>query len=595
MVESTHTLLPRNSIEERLLDSTETTPSPPKRRGRGHYWWSAWEATQRNWLYLHTFPRWLYGPETMADALWTIAYTTLMLAFAVATIPRELPCTRPVIRLLTLQAFCQCPLIIVLIQKNNIISFLTGITYQKLNYLHRASSRVALLFSWVHFLLWTPSVWNAGHFSHWYIIFGLIAIFGFTGLWITSFRFVRRVAFEFFLVAHIVFTIVFIGGALFHWYRLGFWMWPCFVIWGLDRLIRGSRLLYHNPPPAFRWSKTKQDEPAGQCEIRLLSQDVMLVTARRKGLRWAAGQHFFLSSPGVSTLPTESHPFSIANVPNEKDEAVFLIRVHSGFTRRLRDRLSGDITTNIPIYLEGPYGSSHSCASYSTVILVAGGTGITFLFSHLLGLLQADTPDVPRHVHLVWHIRHAQDIQWLAPLLKQASTLVQHRLSTRLTLDVHVTKSHRADEPAPAVGLTERLVEEFAPRRFPRHRGSEETGGADEVDLLDEGVEDRDDTRALLPKRRRSTMKQAIGNPNLDSMGLDAQAANLVTWKKGRADLREVLKADLETTTGPVLVLVCGPVQLMHATRRAVRDVATPQRALAGDWPVDFFEETLGS
>lgn len=97
MVESTHTLFPRNSIEERLLDSTETTPSPPKRRGRGHYWWSAWEATQRNWLYLHTFPRWLYGPETMADALWTIAYTTLMLAFAVATIPRELPCTRPVI------------------------------------------------------------------------------------------------------------------------------------------------------------------------------------------------------------------------------------------------------------------------------------------------------------------------------------------------------------------------------------------------------------------------------------------------------------------------------------------------------------------
>lgn len=253
----------------------------------------------------------------------------------------------------------------------------------------------------------------------------------------------------------------------------------------------------------------------------------------------------------------------------------------------------------------------------------AGGTGITFLFSHLLGLLRANTPDIIRHVHLVWHIRHAQDIHWLAPLLNQASKLVQHRPSTRLTLDVHVTKSHRADEPAPAVGLTERLVEEFAPRRFsrrlstlpsykaevitgdmsempsavvsddedeipprsgrdahevlfdsddsspgtsptdsetsagsfPRHRGSEETGGADEVDLLDEGVEDRDDTRALLPKRRRSTMKQAIGNPNLDCMGLDAQAANLVSWKKGRADLREVLKADLETATGPVLVL----------------------------------------
>lgn len=33
----------------------------------------------------------------------------------------------------------------------------------------------------------------------------------------------------------------------------------------------------------------------------------------------------------------------------------------------------------------------------------------------------------------------------------------------------------------------------------------------------------------------------------------------------------------------------------MHAARRAVRDVATPQRALRGEWPVDFYEETLGS
>jgi len=64
--------------------------------------------------------------------------------------------------------------------------------------------------------------WLAGHFRRWYIIWvsyadnvgdveadgqGLIAIFGFTGLWITSFRFVRRVAFEFFLVAHIIFTM----------------------------------------------------------------------------------------------------------------------------------------------------------------------------------------------------------------------------------------------------------------------------------------------------------------------------------------------------------------------------------------------------
>lgn len=36
---------------------------------------------------------------------------------------------------------------------------------------------------------------------------GLVAIFGFTGLWATSFRWIRRAAFEFFLVAHILLSV----------------------------------------------------------------------------------------------------------------------------------------------------------------------------------------------------------------------------------------------------------------------------------------------------------------------------------------------------------------------------------------------------
>lgn len=68
------------------------------------------------------------------------------------------------------QAFSQLPLILVLVMKNNPISLLTGITYQKFNYLHRAASRACLLCSWIHVVLWTPRVWARGHFSHPYII-----------------------------------------------------------------------------------------------------------------------------------------------------------------------------------------------------------------------------------------------------------------------------------------------------------------------------------------------------------------------------------------------------------------------------------------
>jgi hypothetical protein len=52
------------------------------------------------------------------------------------------------------KSFYQIPLIIGLAGKNNTISYLTGISYQRLNYLHRASGRVCLLTSWLHTIGW---------------------------------------------------------------------------------------------------------------------------------------------------------------------------------------------------------------------------------------------------------------------------------------------------------------------------------------------------------------------------------------------------------------------------------------------------------
>jgi hypothetical protein len=75
--------------EDSLLEDTNQG-GRGSRRGTISRHWSAWEATQRNWLYLRTIPGWLYGPESMADALCTGVYTVVMVAFALATIPRKL-------------------------------------------------------------------------------------------------------------------------------------------------------------------------------------------------------------------------------------------------------------------------------------------------------------------------------------------------------------------------------------------------------------------------------------------------------------------------------------------------------------------------
>ena len=43
------------------------------------------------------------------------------------------------------------------------------------------------------------------------------------------------------------------------------------------------------------------------------------------------------------------------------------------------------------------------------------------------------------------------------------------------------------------------------------------------------------------------------------------------------------------------LMSACGPVQLLHSARKAVKEVASPGRAKGGQWPIAFYEETLGS
>jgi NAD(P)H-flavin reductase len=81
----------------------------------------------------------------------------------------------------------------------------------------------------------------------------------------------------------------------------------------------------------------------------------------------------FLSIPSVTTSVLEQHPFSLLNIPSEDDTAIFLVRVHAGATQKLCDALVNSTAADIPVYLEGPYGTVHHFDIYSTVLLFAGG------------------------------------------------------------------------------------------------------------------------------------------------------------------------------------------------------------------------------
>ncbi|WVQ80616.1 hypothetical protein IAT38_002721 [Cryptococcus sp. DSM 104549] len=746
------------SVDEDGPDTAGERGEGPERAGWATRNARAIGAGWRNVMYLRTFPGWLYMPETFADCFWTVLYTGVYGFFTLRKCESWFPArgVDNVANQMGVMSFSQLPIILLLVSKNNPISSLTGITYQKLNYLHRASSRVSLFTSWLHVFLWTPRVWRARD-TRPYLLWGIAAITGFTMLWLTSFRIVRRIGYEFFIVSHIIFSLMYLIGAFYHWTYLHYWVWPALLFWGIDRSIRGFKVLYQNDIFArlspFRRKEPRQ--PLGDCRVELLDHDVMRVTVRRDRWSWKAGQHAFISSPGVSGLPHETHPFSIANVPtDESNDAVFLIRVHSGFTKRLRLALPSDDTTSVPLYIEGPYGYPHSLDSFSTVLLVAGGTGVTFTSGHFLQIIQnarraqrgkRSKGSCVKRLHLVWHVRHAEDVEWIAGLLNQAAEMVfgrprqrVHRsakgkgvsgeeevkrgseeseeardvrfsiggssegrdsgegssggqsaeygsptnthatdntddtavdpdadpshpgprrssyaspdtfpstlaetlnepdlddveeeeegeegeerpLAMDVQISIYVTKSHASDEPLPPGGMLDRLAEITAPGLLRNENG----GGAwdegcrtcgpgtpvgetvpgtpvgDGPGLVRNAVMGRlaglRGTSGYFPRGGQGQGEAGWRRGEVGRFGLTGEAAELIVWKKGRADLHSVVEADVRASEGPMNVSVCGPVQLLHSAKKAVRTVSTMKTTREGLPTIDFFEETLGA
>jgi ferric-chelate reductase len=91
---------------------------------------------------------------------------------------------------------------------------------------------------------------------------------------------------------------------------------------------------------------------------------------------WKPGQHAFLAIPAISGFPLESHPFTIASIPNEDgpmtvQELTFIIQRRNGLTKRLVNHARAG-ESQIPVFIDGPYGQPPDLAPYKTCILVAG-------------------------------------------------------------------------------------------------------------------------------------------------------------------------------------------------------------------------------
>ncbi|TKX18574.1 ferric/cupric reductase transmembrane component-like protein 9 [Elsinoe australis] len=327
------------------------------------------------------------------------------------------------------------PWIIALSMKANIITFLTGISHERLNVLHRWLAYLCLILSIIHTVPFyiTPASDAEGYRifktyfpqNNGYIYTtGLAAFVPLCLLCIQSLPVFRRKMYELFVALHVPLSIVYVGLLFWHcknyltsWHYLG----ATIGIWLLSYI---ARLFFLNWSKPWRHSWLVGEEAA----VTLMPENAIKITIPTQ-VRWQPGQYVYLRMPGVSMF--ENHPFTIASLCSEDfhsaygeeyRDMVLVFRPFGGFTKKVFDSaIEHGPWHTYRAFIDGPYGGmSRSLHSFDHVVLFAGGSGITALISQLLDLIKRMREDkaVTKTVQVIWALKRPEVMEWFKEELR---------------------------------------------------------------------------------------------------------------------------------------------------------------------------------
>lgn len=370
----------------------------------------------------------------------------------------------------------------------------------------------------------------------WRFRWGITAYVAMTVAMFMSLRKVRDRSYELFYWSHCILMFIMMVGALAHHYSIGVWVGIALFLWGGDRLYRFIRYRYINSgaarladreadAPHYTTSHTaRQDRmslserggshyststgispevfplpahiPPGMAQVQLLPSKTMRVSIRTtRKMKWHPGQSLLLHLPDLSHFQT--HPFTISN--NDPNEIVLIIKARKGLTLKLYQHVVAQLEANLkkakerpgsirasivpraePVLIragvDGPMGSAARVPwlDFSTVLIIVGGSGVTF------GLAMADylcqvmaAPGFrgnTRRVRFVWIVREYAEITWAAGAFCRFKAALPD--PDRLQIDIYVTNGEKSPRPArqrtdatPRPSDVEKLAYDFAPPR----------------------------------------------------------------------------------------------------------------------------------
>lgn len=367
----------------------------------------------------------------------------------------------------------------VLAGRNNPLVQLLGISFDTYNLIHRWFGRIVVLEALVHTLAhfaksqWTMAALTAavtvpGLMWGFIVCSDLLHVFetranlllqatcSFVGLSLQAWSPIRHAFYEFFKLLHIALAALALVGLIMHLRlfeaRQLKYVFVVVGIWILDRSARIVRIFLYSVGGA-RQPTTVEALPGNAVRVTMT-----LSRPWREG----PGQHAYLYMPKVSFW--QSHPFSVAWVDGADDvsrdklamhrhdlatrdrmRVSFIIRARTGFTDNLYQKAAaapgGKFET--PTFVEGPYGAKHPLDSYGSVVLFAGGVGITHQVPYVRDLVAgfADGTVATRKILLVWTIQSPEHLEWIRPWMTEILGMERRRDILRIMLFVSQPRS----------------------------------------------------------------------------------------------------------------------------------------------------------
>ncbi|KAF2749080.1 ferric-chelate reductase [Sporormia fimetaria CBS 119925] len=517
----------------------------------------------------------------------------------------------------------QLPLIFLLAGKNNLIGYLVGISHERLNWIHRWCARCMLLTATLHmgyfFADWAPYDYIGTQIEINPIVWkGLAAWVVLAWIVFSSMSPIRGWCYEFFVVQHLVSFALLIAFIYIHtpaenhvyiWIPVGFFFF--------DRASRGLRLLYANLSLFHSKQNPGQDSGLWACKAEFipLAHDTTRVVINNPPIKWAPGQHVFLSCHSV--VPLQSHPFTVASIPAD-GKMEFLIKSESGGTKRFfrhAQKVQG-LPQGSPkaalraVTVEGPYGCIRPLRQFDSIILLAGSTGATFTVPLLRDILQAwkegaeagkHISAVTRHARFVWAVKSRGQLEFFAEQLSAVCSefdALQERLrDIKLEISIYVTcdetftdehkqtknytVEYRSTSPSLYNNNENKSPESQTQTRAVPPRDAPNACGPDGTCCCRTTVdEDSPDAITQCTCCCNANSSQSNNNRPASRISSTPSSSNSTRPKpflhpsilvfSGRPSPRNIIRKSLEQAFGESAVVVCGPKGLVHDVKHDV-------------------------